>query len=603
MHRLLLLFFLLPAIPAPQEPSEVRLFWGFPDKVAAEYLVSELRGGKPVPRAGQSFVLFPADLNADGTNNLVVNTCQELPLRIALRLPDKPVKVGARWKYEEDFFGDARNAFAKSHAFTPLYARGTQTFTKIEEINGRPCAKIESSIKCYELKYDARDRRDVGNSEMATITSSAWFSLENTVPVRIQTAFSGRISEYKGIKQGEEPKSSKANEALQFDLAKDYVKLDLVATREAVHAAIRKGAEWLKKARERGGAWVDNGGSFAREFPVGTTALCVMALMHAGVPREDPAVRDGLALVLKSNFAKVYDVGASLMAVEAKYLPLEQYEEVVELSEEKARKAIAEKMTPADKAWVQKAVDWLLSKQTKDGTWGYPDMTERYYDHSNTQYALLGLKSAARCGAKIPPRVWRQIAEHWIASQKPASGPKVELKLTWTADDPGVEIRSEEPVVPGAWGYFVRPVDWANIPVPDQGYGSMVCAGLTSLIIAQSELIRTKDLDENLKTRLEASKRSGLAWIQRQYSVRGCPPAAGFWSVFHLYYLYSLERVGVLYGIKEIAGHDWYLEGAVLLIRDQRTDGGWTSYDEIPVVDTAFALLFLKKATLKVATK
>jgi len=102
---------------------------------------------------------------------------------------------------------------------------------------------------------------------------------------------------------------------------------------------------------------------------------------------------------------------------------------------------------------------------------------------------------------------------------------------------------------------------------------------------------------------VEAAKRSGLAWIQRNYSVRGCPPAAGFWSVFHLYYLYSLERVGVLYGIKEISGHDWYLEGAVLLVRDQRTDGGWLSYDEIPVVDTAFALLFLKKATLKVATK
>src|SRR5688572_27589238 len=166
---------ILLALPTYQE--EVRLSWGFPEKVAAEYAVSELRGGKPVPRAGQSFVLFPADLNADGTNNLVVNTCQELPLRIALRLPDKPVKVGARWKFEEDFFGDARNAFAKSHAFTPLHARGTQTFTKIEEINGRPCAKIESAIKCYELKYDTRDRRDVGNSEVATISAVAWFSL------------------------------------------------------------------------------------------------------------------------------------------------------------------------------------------------------------------------------------------------------------------------------------------------------------------------------------------------------------------------------------------------------------------------------------------
>src|SRR5688500_6857766 len=104
------------------------------------------------------------------------------------------------------------------------------------------------------------------------------------------------------------------------------------------------------------------------------------------------------------------------MAMEAKYLPLEQYEEVVELTEEKARKAIAEKLTPADKAWIQKAADWFLTHQKKDGTWGYPDMAwpsqaqyEAYYDHSNTQYALLGLKSAARCGVKVPSRVWRKI--------------------------------------------------------------------------------------------------------------------------------------------------------------------------------------------------
>ena len=583
--------------------EEIRLSWGFPEKVAAEYTVSDLKGGKPQPRPGQSFVLFPADLNVDGTNNLVVNTCQELPLRVALRLPDKPVKPGARWKYEEDYFTAARNALSRSHAFAPLVARGTQVFTKLEEVGGRPCARIDSTVQCYELKFDTRDRRDVGNAVVATMTAVAWFSVDNTIPIRIQTTFSGKVSEYKGIKQGEEPKSAKATESLQFDLAKDFVKLDLVATRDAVHAAIRKGAEWLKKNRERNGQWVDSGGSFAREFPIGTTALAVTALLHAGVPREDPVVRDGLAAILRANLAKVYDVGASLMALEAKYLPLEQYEEVVELSEEKARKAIGEKMTAPDRAWMQKAVDWLLEKQTKDGTWGYPDGTERYYDHSNTQYALLGLKSAARCGAKIPTRVWRMIAEHWIGSQKLASGPGEQLKISWTAGEPGVEMRGEELIPPGAWGYFVRPVDWAPMPVPDQGYGSMVCAGLTSLIIAQSELVRTKDLDDPLRARLEAAKRSGLAWIQRHYSIRGCPPAAGFWSVFHLYYLYSLERVGVLYGIKEIAGHDWYLEGAVLLVRDQRTDGGWLSYDEIPVVDTAFALLFLKKATLKVATK
>jgi hypothetical protein len=139
--------------------------------------------------------------------------------------------------------------------------------------------------------------------------------------------------------------------------------------------------------------------------------------------------------------------------------------------------------------------------------------------------------------------------------------------------------------------------------VVDRGYGSMTCAGLTSLIIAESELFRTKDLDDKLKTAIDRAKKQGLVWLQENWSVRGNPPSAGFWSVFHYYHLYSLERVGVLYGIKTLGGHDWYAEGAMVLLRDQHEDGGWSSWAELPVVDTSFALLFLKKATLRVAVR
>jgi hypothetical protein len=58
----------------------------------------------------------------------------------------------------------------------------------------------------------------------------------------------------------------------------------------------------------------------------------------------------------------------------------------------------------------------------------------------------------------------------------------------------------------------------------------------------------------------------------------------------------------MLYGIKMIGGRDWYAEGALYLVNAQREDGSWLSYGEMPIVDTAFALLFLKKAVLPVAT-
>ena len=166
-------------------------------------------------------------------------------------------------------------------------------------------------------------------------------------------------------------------------------------------------------------------------------------------------------------------------------------------------------LTPEDRAFLEKAVAWLLSKQMKNGTWGYPEGTEQFYDNSNTQYALLALKSAARCGIKISPSVWRRIADHWLETMKTAPGGEVELKLDWvSASDPGVEVKSGEKSAPGTWGYFVRPRTEFGDQVPDQGYGSMVCAGLTSLIIAESELFRTKDLGEDLR-RLDPHRGAG----------------------------------------------------------------------------------------------
>ena len=162
------------------------------------------------------------------------------------------------------------------------------------------------------------------------------------------------------------------------------------------------------------------------------------------------------------------------------------------------------------------------------------------------------------------------------------------------------ETQTDEMFEPGLWGYFVKKHDMAEIAI-DQGYGSMTCAGLTSLLIAESELAVQKSLDDTLRKQIDLAKKRGLAWLQENYSFRGAPPMAGFWSLFHFYYLFSLERVGMLYGIRTLGGHDWYLEGAVLLCRTQREDGTWISYDEIPVIDTAFALLFLKRATVRVS--
>jgi hypothetical protein len=63
------------------------------------------------------------------------------------------------------------------------------------------------------------------------------------------------------------------------------------------------------------------------------------------------------------------------------------------------------------------------------------------------------------------------------------------------------------------------------------------------------------------------------------------------------YYLWTLERVAMLYDLKTIANKDWYRWGAEALLANQQEDGHWEgSYG--PAVDTSFALLFLRQANL-----
>jgi hypothetical protein len=63
------------------------------------------------------------------------------------------------------------------------------------------------------------------------------------------------------------------------------------------------------------------------------------------------------------------------------------------------------------------------------------------------------------------------------------------------------------------------------------------------------------------------------------------------------YFLWSLERVAVVYGLEKIGGIDWYAVGADNLVEVQHDDGSWGG-DYGPGVDTAFALLFLSRSNV-----
>src|SRR5205807_9477311 len=65
-----------------------------------------------------------------------------------------------------------------------------------------------------------------------------------------------------------------------------------------------------------------------------------------------------------------------------------------------------------------------------------------------------------------------------------------------------------------------------------------------------------------------------------------------------VYYLWSLERVCVALGLRDLDGFDWYSAGARELLRRQRSDGGWSQERWGTLPNTCLALLFLRKANL-----
>ncbi len=126
-------------------------------------------------------------------------------------------------------------------------------------------------------------------------------------------------------------------------------------------------------------------------------------------------------------------------------------------------------------------------------------------------------------------------------------------------------------VAPQGWGYQKN----------GEPRGSMTAGAVGALCIM--DYLMGKDW------RQDRDVLEGMQWLAKNFSVTENPKAG---DKNYYYYMYGLERAGVLYGTETIGGRKWYREGAKVLLERQGADGKWNS-----VVDTCFAILFLKRAT------
>src|SRR5207237_619486 len=114
--------------------------------------------------------------------------------------------------------------------------------------------------------------------------------------------------------------------------------------------------------------------------------------------------------------------------------------------------------------------------------------------------------------------------------------------------------------------------------------------------ICKAHLDGTKVYEKSLKGPIDHALRDGTAWMAKNFAVNANPQD----GMHVLYYLYGLERAGVLLLVPKFGEHDWYEEGSQRLLKDQAADGSWDARNAGtvgPMCDTCFALLFLSRGT------
>lgn len=357
-----------------------------------------------------------------------------------------------------------------------------------------------------------------------------------------------------------------------------------------VAQAIERGAEALRLRQEDDGRWGPAGDPQA----LGHTSLVLLTLRKAGLAADDPCLERAQKHVDALPIDKVYAAGCYLMALAARYhATLDTFDTDVGASRA-ARvdpAAVRARLTPAHAARFEAGVAFLVAAQTADGLWSYgvQEGGGRAYDLSNNQYALLGLRAAADSGIAVPEGTWTAALRGLLAKQD-ADGPRADLVTHEVRDGYAFARREAARARPFRYVDTRRdgPLGKATVPTWP-ATGSMTTSGLAGLAICREGLWRSRRFGGRDRKLTEDALRDGLAWLQEHFAVDVNP---GMEAQHHLYYLYGLERLGMLVERRWLGAHDWYREGADLLLAQQREDGSWGDH-----VDTAFAVLFLKRAT------
>lgn len=314
-----------------------------------------------------------------------------------------------------------------------------------------------------------------------------------------------------------------------------------VLTEQAVLKSIVHGQKALITRQGANGAWDSS------DRVIGVTALATLAMLNCGMSPDDEPVRKALDYLRSSQEPDdTYEVSLLLMV----------YAAAKDKDDNGRMRRLVTRLEKSQKSFGPMKGCWSYSTANA--------IIDTGGDHSNGQFAVLGLFEAAMAGIPVDRKVWENARNHWERAQ---SGD-------------------------GGWGY-------ASVGGND-ATGSMTVAGIAVQVMTSAMLLDDEKLDPDgnppccIKPEVDESLERGLRWMTNHFSVARNPGGGG-WKY---YYLYGLERAGRLSGRRFFGENDWYRSGARQLIGIQsKRTGLWDPAGNATDTNTAtcFALLFLSK--------
>jgi hypothetical protein len=361
-----------------------------------------------------------------------------------------------------------------------------------------------------------------------------------------------------------------------------------------INDAVNRAVRYLRVSQLPNGTWPGNGG-----YPVGYAGLPGLTLLEAGVPASDPNVQRAAGFIReharKTGFEalkKTYELALAILFLDR--LKDAKDEPVIRTL---AMRLVAGQtaaggwtydcpvLSADDESRLAQVLGSTTSTQDQPQTGDLPDNLRRLpvfgdfkedlkrrrqdpADNSNTQFASLAV---------------------WVARGH-------DIPLDRTIDFLLHRFRAQEK--DGKWDYQYQPQANVNI-VPEPGVSpnesnpTMTAAGLLGLAVGIGAG------KEGVRADQEPGVEHGFRVLGER--IGHAPPAGRRVAVTNLYFLWSVERVAVLYQRKMISGKDWYAWGSGMLLPHQEENGSWYTnsfHGSTPVIDTCFATLFLRQANL-----